>query len=101
VLLVISIYMSFVYALLYMLMAALPIIYHELRGLPPVASSLPLISVFIGILFGGGIIILDMYRYARVCRDRPEAAVPEQRFFPMGLGAVLLREFTIDLERLN
>jgi DHA1 family multidrug resistance protein-like MFS transporter len=93
VLLVISIYMSFVYALLYMLMAALPIIYHEIRGYSPVVSSLPLVSVFIGILFGGGIIILDMYRYARVCQLRPEAAVPEQRFFPMGLGAFLLREF--------
>jgi len=94
VLLVISIYMSFVYALLYMLMAALPLIYHEIRGLSPVVANLPLISVFVGILFGGGIIILDMYRYARVCRDRPEAAVPEQRFFPMGLGALLLRKYS-------
>lgn len=90
VLLVISIYMSFVYALLYMLMAALPVIYHELRGLTPVSSSLPLISVFVGVMCGGVFIILDMYRYAKHVRNG--TASPEQRFYPMGLGAVLLRE---------
>jgi len=88
---VISIYMSFVYALLYMLMAALPVIYGEMRGMGPVVSTLPFLSVFIGILFGGLLIILDKERYGRKLRELgTEDGIPEQRFVPMGLGAVLL-----------
>jgi hypothetical protein len=92
VLLVITIYMSFVYALLYMLMSAVPIIFGEMRGMGPVVSTLPFVSIFIGILAGGGIIILDMKRYARALErsNRTEDGDPEQRFIPMGLGAVLL-----------
>mgnify|MGYP002718944083 CR=1 FL=1 len=90
-LLVISIFISFVYALLYMLMAALPFIYHELSGLTPVSSSLPMISLFVGVMCGGIFTILDMFRYGKHVRNR--TASPEQRLYPMGLGAVLLREF--------
>ncbi|KAK1920729.1 major facilitator superfamily domain-containing protein, partial [Papiliotrema laurentii] len=87
-LLVISIFISFVYALLYMLMAALPFIYHELSGLTPVSSSLPMISLFVGVMCGGIFTILDMFRYGKHIRNR--TASPEQRLYPMGLGAVLL-----------
>lgn len=80
-LLVITIYMSFVYSLLYMLMAALPVIYGEYRGLGTLASCLPLFSVFTGILFGGGFILLDMLL--------PKTQ-PEHMFRPMGLGATML-----------
>jgi DHA1 family multidrug resistance protein-like MFS transporter len=93
VLLVVSIYMSFVYGLLYMLMSAIPIIYGEMRGKSPFQATLPLLSVFIGILFGGILIFLDMGRYARMLKRKGEVSLPEQRFVPMGLGALLLREF--------
>jgi hypothetical protein len=85
-------YMSFVYALLYMLMSALPVIYGEMRGMSPFVSTLPFFSVFIGILFGGAFIILDMKRYARKLKElgAEEDGLPEQRFVPMGLGAILL-----------
>lgn len=90
-LLVITVYMSFVYALLYMLMGAVPIIFGEYRGMGPFVSVAPFFAVFVGILFGGAFIILDMKRYERVVEaSGGEDAVPEQRFFPMGLGACLL-----------
>lgn len=91
---VLTVYMSFVYALLYILMAALPIIYGEYRGMSLVGSALPFIAAFIGILVGGGIIIADKVRYTRVLERKGmlEQGIPEQRFIPMGLGAVLLRE---------
>lgn len=77
----VTLYMSFVYALLYMLMAALPVIYGEYRGMETFASNLPLFSVFLGILCGGGVILLDML----LPKDKPEAM-----FKPMGLGAIML-----------
>lgn len=89
-LLVISIYMSFVYGLLYMLMAALPIIFGEYRGMGSFVLTTPLFSVFIGILFGGALIILDMKRYARKLAEAGAESIPEERFKPMGLGAVML-----------
>ncbi|GFZ42851.1 hypothetical protein JCM24511_00569 [Saitozyma sp. JCM 24511] len=89
-LLVITIYMSFVYALLYMLCAAVPLIFGTLRGLSPVVSVLPFVSIFIGILFGGGFIILDQRRYAAHLRRKGVGSDPEERFKPMGLGAVML-----------
>jgi DHA1 family multidrug resistance protein-like MFS transporter len=79
-LMVVSIYMSFVYALLYMLMAAIPIIFGELRGLPPMIASLPLIAVFIGIVCGGSIILLDLGRYKRMLLKMNATSLPEQRF---------------------
>ncbi|KAL1409257.1 hypothetical protein Q8F55_006090 [Vanrija albida] len=89
---VITVYMSFVYALLYILMAALPIIYGEYRGMSLVSSALPFLAAFIGIICGGGIIVADKVRYTRVLERRGmlEQGIPEQRFIPMGLGAVLL-----------
>ncbi|WVQ84169.1 hypothetical protein IAT38_006316 [Cryptococcus sp. DSM 104549] len=89
-LLVITIYMSFVYSLLYMLFAAVPIIYGEMRGWSNVSTTLPFISVFIGILVGGMCIMLDMHRYAAKLRASGRESWPEQRFVPMGLGAIML-----------
>jgi hypothetical protein len=93
--------MSFVYGLLYMLMSAIPIIYGEMRGMTPFQATLPLLSVFIGILFGGILIFLDMGRYARMLKRKGEVSLPEQRFVPMGLGALLLREFRYTLPMLT
>ncbi|KAL7419972.1 hypothetical protein Q5752_004935 [Cryptotrichosporon argae] len=89
-LLVVTIYLTFVYSLLYGLMAAVPTIFSGYRGMTAVHASLPFLSVFVGILFGGGIIILDMHRYARVLKASGQESLPEQRFVPMGLGAVML-----------
>ncbi|BEI94749.1 uncharacterized protein CcaverHIS019_0703300 [Cutaneotrichosporon cavernicola] len=89
-LLVVSTYMSFVYALLYMLMAALPVIFGEYRGMGPFVLTTPLFAAFVGILVGGAIIILDMVRYKRRLAATGAESLPEERFLPMGLGAVML-----------
>jgi hypothetical protein len=76
-----------------MLCAAVPLIFGTLRGLSPVVSVLPFVSIFIGILFGGGFIILDQRRYAAHLRRKGVGSDPEERFKPMALGAVMLREW--------
>lgn len=90
ILLVVTIYMSFVYGLLYMLMAALPVIYGEYRGMGSFVLTTPLFAVFVGILFGGAFIILDMKRYAAKLAETGAESMPEERFKPMGLGAAML-----------
>jgi hypothetical protein len=61
-----------------MLCAAVPLIFGTLRGLSPVVSVLP---------------ILDQRRYAAHLRRKGVGSDPEERFKPMGLGAVMLREW--------
>ncbi|TXT10544.1 hypothetical protein VHUM_02049 [Vanrija humicola] len=92
ILAVTTVYMSFVYSLIYILMAALPIIYGEYRGMSVVVSSLPFISAFVGTVAGGALVMVDKYRYTAVLerKGKLEEGIPEQRFIPMGLGAVLL-----------
>ena len=87
---VLNIYMSFVYALLYMLIAAVPVIVGEYRGYGQVVSTLPFVSVFIGILFGGGLMIADRYRYVAKLKREGKEELPDERFVPMGVGAVML-----------
>lgn len=87
---VLSMYMSFVYALLYMLMAALPVLFGEYRGMGPFVLTTPLFSVFVGIMFGGALILLDMERYKRRLAATGAESLPEERFIPMGLGAAML-----------
>jgi hypothetical protein len=76
-----------------MLTTAVPLIYGNIRGMSPVPSVLPFLSIFIGIFFGGAFIIFDQFRYAAILKRRKLVMDPEERFVPMGLGAVILREF--------
>lgn len=75
-----------------MLFAAVPIIFGNMRGLSLVQAELPFLAVYIGILFGGGAVILDMFRYTKLLTLRGVSHLPEERFKPMGVGAVILGE---------
>jgi hypothetical protein len=86
--LLVAIYLSVVYALLYMLFTIYPIVFRHMRGWNAGVSELPLIGTVIGACLGGAIIFLNTARE----RKRVEAGhqmTPEDRLLMAMLGGVL------------
>jgi len=87
--LVISTYNGFTYGILYMLFAAIPIIYEEGRGWPRVTATLPNLATLIGTLIAASInYIYSEKFFARYMDQHGGQAPPERRLIPMMIGAV-------------
>lgn len=85
----ISFYASFVFALLYTTLEVFPIVYLEHRGWSPVVSSLPFLSLFVGVLGALCINLANQPRYARIVERAGGKPVPEGRLAPMAVGACI------------
>ncbi|PBP24401.1 benomyl/methotrexate resistance protein [Diplocarpon rosae] len=84
----VAIYLSVVYALLYMLFTIYPIVFQQKRGWNSGVGELPLIGIVIGAVIGGAII------FAMSARDRKRleaghTGVPEDRLFVAMSGGIL------------
>ncbi|RHZ53570.1 MFS transporter [Aspergillus thermomutatus] len=86
--LLMSIYASFVYGILYANLESFSIEYHDIRGWGPVVSSLPFIALLVGIFFAAGVNILNNRYYFNQFRANNNRAVPEARLPPMMLGGI-------------
>jgi len=85
----IAFYASFVFALLYMTLEVFPIVYYEHRGWSPVVSTVPFLSLFVGVLTALCINLANQPRYARIVEQAKGKPVPEGRLAPMAVGAFL------------
>ncbi|EIW67873.1 hypothetical protein TREMEDRAFT_33081 [Tremella mesenterica DSM 1558] len=82
-------YGGFAYGILYMLFAAVPIIYGQQRGWKPVPTTLPILGVLIGTLVAAAINWIYSEKYfARYLDTHGGKAPPERRLPPMMIGAV-------------
>ena len=76
----VAIYLSVVYALLYMLFTIYPIVFQQKRGWNSGVGELPLIGTAVGALIGGGIIFAvstrDRKRMLEGCKTRAEDRLP-------------------------
>ncbi|KAF1988061.1 MFS general substrate transporter [Aulographum hederae CBS 113979] len=89
ILLLVTLYMSLVYGILYLFFEAYPIAFQEARGWSPGVGALPFISLVIGVFAGAGIIAwTSKTRFARLLKERGHV-VPEERLLPMILGAAV------------
>ena len=89
ILLLITIYMSVVYAIIYMLFVAWPISFQEERGWNLGVGSLPYVSIIGGVVLGSCIIAyFTMTRY-RSKLETTGKVDPEERLVPMMIGGVL------------
>ena len=86
---VIALYASFVFALLYMTLEVFPIVYQENRHWPLVSSTLPFVSLFVGVVCATFINLANQPRYARIVEQAHGKPVPEARLAPMAVGAFL------------
>lgn len=81
-------YASFVYGIVYLMLAAIPIQFGEERGWGPVVSETPFLGILLGALLGGAANILNNTFYTRRFKANGNKAVPEARLPPMMVGSV-------------
>jgi MFS family permease len=91
--LLLTLYVSFVYGVIYLLFSAFPLSYQRDRGWNNGVGALPFLGITFGAFTGAVIIVLFIPRYERKMKAAG-GPVPEERLIPMMIGGVL---FTIGL----
>lgn len=90
ILLLFTVYMAFVWGILYVFFEAYPISFQEKRHWSPGIASLPFLSLLIGVLLGCVIVAISSKTHlARIYKQHGHI-VPEERLPPMILGACIL-----------
>ncbi|KAF2015544.1 MFS general substrate transporter [Aaosphaeria arxii CBS 175.79] len=85
----VTLYMALIYGILYLFFEAYPIAFQEERGWNSGVGALPFLSITIGVLLGGSIIVyLTKTRFARKIKEHGHL-VPEERLIPMIIGGAL------------
>lgn len=86
-----SLFLSVVHGTLFLLFAAYPIVFQQVRGWPQGVASLPFLALVLGIILSLlYVAFIDQARYARVASMNHGNAPPEARLPPAMLGAVVL-----------
>lgn len=86
VLILLSIYMAFLYGLLYLFMTAYPIVFQQLHGFNKGVGGLPYFGLIIGEFLGGTFIIALQPWYNRKLSSNDDMPVPEWRLPPAIIG---------------
>ncbi|MCJ1464072.1 hypothetical protein MMC07_002684 [Pseudocyphellaria aurata] len=94
IILAVSLYMSFIYGLVYALLEAYPIVFEQIHGMRPGVAGLTFIGLFIGNLLALGFILSQHATYKRKLLENKNVPVPEWRLWPTMLGAPV---FTVGL----
>ncbi|ESZ93783.1 hypothetical protein SBOR_5839 [Sclerotinia borealis F-4128] len=90
ILLLVTLYMSLIYGILYLFFEAYPISFQQARGWSPGIAALPFIGILLGIIMGAVIIVwVTKTRFARKYHKHGKV-IPEERLPPMILGSFIL-----------
>lgn len=90
ILLFVTIYLSFIYGILYLFFEAFPISFQEQRGWNTGVGGLPFLSIIVGVVLGSTVLVISTKtRFARKYRENGRV-IPKERLPPMILGAFLL-----------
>lgn len=90
ILVLITLYMGFIYAFLYLCFEAYPVAFQEVRGWNQGVGALPFIGILVGVLVGVFIIIFFTKTRFQRAMKKAGHVVPEERLIPMIIGGVLL-----------
>lgn len=85
-----SLYMAIVYGTLYMLFAAYPIVFQQVRGWNQGVGSLPFLGIMVGMIGAVAYSIYDNKRYVKVEEEHGGFAPPEARLFPCLIATVTI-----------
>ncbi|KAL1957353.1 hypothetical protein VTO42DRAFT_6142 [Malbranchea cinnamomea] len=88
-LLAVTVYMSFVYGLLYCFLTAYPLVFQGVHGMSPGLGGLTLLGMAVGVAIAGLSIILSNRWYVAKLDRNGGMPVPEWRLPPVTLGGVL------------
>lgn len=92
IILLVSLYMSFIYGLVYALLEAYPYVFEHVYHMSPGIAGLPFISLIIGQLLACGYIVSRHPAYIKLLQANDNVPVPEWRLGPTLIGAPI---FTI------
>ncbi|KAL4946602.1 hypothetical protein BDV06DRAFT_208522 [Aspergillus oleicola] len=87
ILLLVSLYMSFIYGIVYALLEAYPYVFETVHGMTPGIAGLAFIGLIIGQVLACGFIISKSSGYAKKLAANGGVAVPEWRLSPTAVGA--------------
>jgi hypothetical protein len=82
--------MAIVYGTLYMMFAAFPIVFQELRGWSPGVGGLAFLGVAVGMMFAVGYSMFANKSYQEISHAQGGHAAPEERLPSAMIGSVLL-----------
>lgn len=88
IVLLISLYLSIVYAILYLFLTAYPLIFQGQYHMTPGVAGLTLFGIVAGIFIVASYIIYDNKRYVRLLEANGGIPVPEWRLPPVMIGSV-------------
>lgn len=94
IILVVSLYMSFIYGLVYALLEAYPYVFETVYGMTPGVAGLMFIGLIIGVALACTLILCMQATYRRKLAENKGVPVPEWRLAPTLLGAPV---FTIGI----
>lgn len=83
-----SIYMAFLYGLLYLFLTAYPIVFQQIHGFGKGVSGLPYLGIITGEFLGGIFIMLTQPWYNRKLDANNDIPIPEWRLPPAIVGSV-------------
>ena len=87
IILLVSLYMSFIYGLVYCLLEAYPYVFEEIYGFAPGVSGLSFIGLIIGVVLACCYILSQHETYVKKLIENKNVPVPEWRLSPTLLGA--------------
>lgn len=88
IVLLLSIYMAFIYGLLYLFLTAYAIVFQEIHHFNPGLGGLPYFGMVIGMLIAGVYIVLTQPGYNRKLEANGGIPVPEWRLPPVIVGGI-------------
>lgn len=88
IVLLLSIYMAFIYGLLYAFLTSYPIVFQGIYGMSPGIGGLPYFGMIIGMLLAGFYIVLTQPSYNRKLEANNGMPIPEWRLPPVIYGGV-------------
>jgi len=89
IVLLVSMYMSFIYGLVYALLKAYPYVFSHVFGMPAGTGSLPFLGLLLGILLALLFILSQHQAYIRQLKGNDGKVVPEWRLGPPIVGAIV------------
>ncbi|KAN0112817.1 MFS multidrug transporter-like protein [Hyaloscypha variabilis] len=88
IVLLLSIYMAFIYGLLYLFLTAYPIVFQEIHGMSGGVGGLPYFGMIIGMISAGIYIVLTQPSYNKKLVANNNVPVPEWRIPPIIIGGL-------------
>lgn len=89
IILLISIYNSFIYGILYLLLSAYPIVFGEGYGMKGGVAELPYLALILGMFFGSMYCYYAEGFYLKALKENNGKPVPEARLYPLFAGSIL------------